>query len=121
MPTRATSVLTADSKQKKGIKSSIGRLFGKKKEGGGRLEPTVSRDGQALPALTGLTPASASAWKTTYKQSQRRFKPPLLSFRFRDGYRRHNDAGQTGHTGRKGPQDEEEVGPFNIFCIIYVL
>lgn len=68
LPTRANSVLTADSKQKKGIKSSIGRLFGKKKEGGGRLEPTVGRDGQALPALTGLTPASSSAWKTSYTQ-----------------------------------------------------
>uniref|UniRef100_A0A671VD59 PTPRF interacting protein alpha 4 n=1 Tax=Sparus aurata TaxID=8175 RepID=A0A671VD59_SPAAU len=38
-------------KQKKGIKSSIGRLFGKK-EKGGRMEPTVGRDGQTLPALT---------------------------------------------------------------------
>lgn len=54
LPTRASSVPTANSKQKKGIKQSIGRLFGKKKEGGVRLEPTVGRDGQALPALTGL-------------------------------------------------------------------
>ncbi|XP_019736910.1 liprin-alpha-4 isoform X4 [Hippocampus comes] len=40
-------------KQKKGIKSSIGRLFGKK-EKGGRMEPTrdFARDGQPLPALT---------------------------------------------------------------------
>ncbi|XP_068171483.1 liprin-alpha-4 [Antennarius striatus] len=38
-------------KQKKGIKSSIGRLFGKK-EKGGRLEQTVCRDGQPLPALS---------------------------------------------------------------------
>ncbi|XP_056292485.1 liprin-alpha-4 isoform X6 [Pseudoliparis swirei] len=37
-------------KQKKGIKSSIGRLFGKKEKG--RLEQTVCRDGQPLPALT---------------------------------------------------------------------
>uniref|UniRef100_A0A3Q2XR94 PTPRF interacting protein alpha 4 n=1 Tax=Hippocampus comes TaxID=109280 RepID=A0A3Q2XR94_HIPCM len=39
--------------QKKGIKSSIGRLFGKK-EKGGRMEPTrdFARDGQPLPALT---------------------------------------------------------------------
>ncbi|XP_051932804.1 liprin-alpha-4 isoform X4 [Hippocampus zosterae] len=40
-------------KQKKGIKSSIGRLFGKK-EKGGRMEPTrdFARDGQPLAALT---------------------------------------------------------------------
>ncbi|KAG8007944.1 Liprin-alpha-4 [Nibea albiflora] len=38
-------------KQKKGIKSSIGRLFGKK-EKGGRMEQTVGRDGQPLPALS---------------------------------------------------------------------
>uniref|UniRef100_A0A3Q2XPG6 PTPRF interacting protein alpha 4 n=1 Tax=Hippocampus comes TaxID=109280 RepID=A0A3Q2XPG6_HIPCM len=40
--------------RKKGIKSSIGRLFGKK-EKGGRMEPTrdFARDGQPLPALTG--------------------------------------------------------------------
>ncbi|XP_049589818.1 liprin-alpha-4 isoform X4 [Syngnathus scovelli] len=40
-------------KQKKGIKSSIGRLFGKK-EKGGRMEQTrdFTRDGQPLPALT---------------------------------------------------------------------
>uniref|UniRef100_A0AAQ4Q6G0 PTPRF interacting protein alpha 4 n=1 Tax=Gasterosteus aculeatus aculeatus TaxID=481459 RepID=A0AAQ4Q6G0_GASAC len=38
-------------KQKKGIKSSIGRLFGKKEKG--RLEQTLGRDGQNLPALTG--------------------------------------------------------------------
>uniref|UniRef100_A0A8C4HVP5 PTPRF interacting protein alpha 4 n=1 Tax=Dicentrarchus labrax TaxID=13489 RepID=A0A8C4HVP5_DICLA len=38
-------------KQKKGIKSSIGRLFGKK-EKGGRMEQTVGRDGQLLPALS---------------------------------------------------------------------
>ncbi|XP_037108969.1 liprin-alpha-4 isoform X4 [Syngnathus acus] len=40
-------------KQKKGIKSSIGRLFGKK-EKGGRMEQTrdFARDGQPLPALT---------------------------------------------------------------------
>ncbi|XP_036007246.1 liprin-alpha-4 isoform X3 [Fundulus heteroclitus] len=37
-------------KQKKGIKSSIGRLFGKKEKG--RMEQTVGRDGQSLPALT---------------------------------------------------------------------
>nr|XP_040059872.1 liprin-alpha-4 isoform X9 [Gasterosteus aculeatus aculeatus] len=37
-------------KQKKGIKSSIGRLFGKKEKG--RLEQTLGRDGQNLPALT---------------------------------------------------------------------
>uniref|UniRef100_A0A674MLS6 PTPRF interacting protein alpha 4 n=1 Tax=Takifugu rubripes TaxID=31033 RepID=A0A674MLS6_TAKRU len=37
-------------KQKKGIKSSIGRLFGKK-EKGGRMEPTIGRE--PLPALTG--------------------------------------------------------------------
>uniref|UniRef100_A0A8C7XGX2 PTPRF interacting protein alpha 4 n=1 Tax=Oryzias sinensis TaxID=183150 RepID=A0A8C7XGX2_9TELE len=36
-------------KQKKGIKSSIGRLFGKKEKG--RMEQTVGRDGQSLPAL----------------------------------------------------------------------
>uniref|UniRef100_A0AAQ4QEX1 PTPRF interacting protein alpha 4 n=1 Tax=Gasterosteus aculeatus aculeatus TaxID=481459 RepID=A0AAQ4QEX1_GASAC len=36
--------------QKKGIKSSIGRLFGKKEKG--RLEQTLGRDGQNLPALT---------------------------------------------------------------------
>uniref|UniRef100_A0A671VEG7 PTPRF interacting protein alpha 4 n=1 Tax=Sparus aurata TaxID=8175 RepID=A0A671VEG7_SPAAU len=41
-------------KQKKGIKSSIGRLFGKK-EKGGRMEPTVGRDGQTLPALTDIS------------------------------------------------------------------
>uniref|UniRef100_A0A8C7XHF9 PTPRF interacting protein alpha 4 n=1 Tax=Oryzias sinensis TaxID=183150 RepID=A0A8C7XHF9_9TELE len=34
---------------KKGIKSSIGRLFGKKEKG--RMEQTVGRDGQSLPAL----------------------------------------------------------------------
>ncbi|XP_061641333.1 liprin-alpha-4 isoform X11 [Phyllopteryx taeniolatus] len=40
-------------KPKKGIKSSIGRLFGKK-EKGGRMEQTrdFARDGQPLPALT---------------------------------------------------------------------
>uniref|UniRef100_A0A1A8K9S8 Protein tyrosine phosphatase, receptor type, f polypeptide (PTPRF), interacting protein (Liprin), alpha 4 n=1 Tax=Nothobranchius kuhntae TaxID=321403 RepID=A0A1A8K9S8_NOTKU len=37
-------------KQKKGIKSSIGRLFGKKEKG--RMDQTVGRDGQSLPALT---------------------------------------------------------------------
>ncbi|XP_054640499.1 liprin-alpha-4 isoform X3 [Dunckerocampus dactyliophorus] len=37
-------------KQKKGIKSSIGRLFGKKEKG--RMEQTICRDGQPLPALT---------------------------------------------------------------------
>uniref|UniRef100_A0A3P9KZE4 PTPRF interacting protein alpha 4 n=1 Tax=Oryzias latipes TaxID=8090 RepID=A0A3P9KZE4_ORYLA len=37
------------SKIKKGIKSSIGRLFGKKEKG--RMEQTVGRDGQSLPAL----------------------------------------------------------------------
>lgn len=46
------SDLTVSSKQKKGIKSSIGRLFGKK-EKGGRMEQTVGRDGQPLPALSG--------------------------------------------------------------------
>uniref|UniRef100_A0A8C6PCJ8 PTPRF interacting protein alpha 4 n=1 Tax=Nothobranchius furzeri TaxID=105023 RepID=A0A8C6PCJ8_NOTFU len=35
---------------KKGIKSSIGRLFGKKEKG--RMDQTVGRDGQSLPALT---------------------------------------------------------------------
>ncbi|KAK7915882.1 hypothetical protein WMY93_011643 [Mugilogobius chulae] len=38
------------NKAKKGIKSSIGRLFGKKEKG--RLEPTVGREGQQLSALT---------------------------------------------------------------------
>uniref|UniRef100_A0A669DR14 PTPRF interacting protein alpha 4 n=1 Tax=Oreochromis niloticus TaxID=8128 RepID=A0A669DR14_ORENI len=38
-------------KQKKGIKSSIGRLFGKKEKG--RMDQTVSREGQPLPALSG--------------------------------------------------------------------
>uniref|UniRef100_A0A7N8Y9F9 PTPRF interacting protein alpha 4 n=1 Tax=Mastacembelus armatus TaxID=205130 RepID=A0A7N8Y9F9_9TELE len=38
-------------KPKKGIKSSIGRLFGKKEKG--RLDQTVGRDGQSLPALSG--------------------------------------------------------------------
>uniref|UniRef100_A0A674P973 PTPRF interacting protein alpha 4 n=1 Tax=Takifugu rubripes TaxID=31033 RepID=A0A674P973_TAKRU len=42
-------VLTLSRKQKKGIKSSIGRLFGKK-EKGGRMEPTIGRE--PLPALT---------------------------------------------------------------------
>uniref|UniRef100_A0A3Q4H8F9 PTPRF interacting protein alpha 4 n=1 Tax=Neolamprologus brichardi TaxID=32507 RepID=A0A3Q4H8F9_NEOBR len=37
-------------KQKKGIKSSIGRLFGKKEKG--RMDQTVSREGQPLPALS---------------------------------------------------------------------
>uniref|UniRef100_A0A3Q3RX54 PTPRF interacting protein alpha 4 n=1 Tax=Mastacembelus armatus TaxID=205130 RepID=A0A3Q3RX54_9TELE len=37
-------------KPKKGIKSSIGRLFGKKEKG--RLDQTVGRDGQSLPALS---------------------------------------------------------------------
>ncbi|CAB1425784.1 unnamed protein product [Pleuronectes platessa] len=37
-------------KQKKGIKSSIGRLFGKKEKG--RLDQTMGREGQPLPALT---------------------------------------------------------------------
>lgn len=46
------SLLMVSSKQKKGIKSSIGRLFGKK-EKGGRMEQTVGRDGQPLPALSG--------------------------------------------------------------------
>uniref|UniRef100_A0A674ME29 PTPRF interacting protein alpha 4 n=1 Tax=Takifugu rubripes TaxID=31033 RepID=A0A674ME29_TAKRU len=36
-------VLTLSRKQKKGIKSSIGRLFGKK-EKGGRMEPTIGRE-----------------------------------------------------------------------------
>lgn len=48
-------VSTINSKQKKGIKSSIGRLFGKK-EKGGRMEQTMGRDGQPLPALSGPTP-----------------------------------------------------------------
>uniref|UniRef100_A0AAQ6A657 SAM domain-containing protein n=1 Tax=Amphiprion ocellaris TaxID=80972 RepID=A0AAQ6A657_AMPOC len=39
-------------KQKKGIKSSIGRLFGKKEKG--RMDQTVGRDGQSLPALSGM-------------------------------------------------------------------
>uniref|UniRef100_A0A7N6B8P1 SAM domain-containing protein n=1 Tax=Anabas testudineus TaxID=64144 RepID=A0A7N6B8P1_ANATE len=38
-------------KQKKGIKSSIGRLFGKKEKG--RMDQSVGRDGQTLPALSG--------------------------------------------------------------------
>uniref|UniRef100_UPI003AB0CBE2 liprin-alpha-4 n=1 Tax=Centroberyx gerrardi TaxID=166262 RepID=UPI003AB0CBE2 len=38
--------LTHTSKQKKGIKSSIGRLFGKKEKG--RLDQTVGREGQTL-------------------------------------------------------------------------
>uniref|UniRef100_A0AAX7TTQ6 SAM domain-containing protein n=1 Tax=Astatotilapia calliptera TaxID=8154 RepID=A0AAX7TTQ6_ASTCA len=38
------------NKQKKGIKSSIGRLFGKKEKG--RMDQTVSREGQPLPALS---------------------------------------------------------------------
>uniref|UniRef100_A0A7N6AZU0 SAM domain-containing protein n=1 Tax=Anabas testudineus TaxID=64144 RepID=A0A7N6AZU0_ANATE len=38
------------SKQKKGIKSSIGRLFGKKEKG--RMDQSVGRDGQTLPALS---------------------------------------------------------------------
>ncbi|KAJ0023736.1 hypothetical protein NQD34_003635 [Periophthalmus magnuspinnatus] len=37
-------------KAKKGIKSSIGRLFGKKEKG--RMEPSVGREGQQLSALT---------------------------------------------------------------------
>ncbi|XP_067361715.1 liprin-alpha-4 isoform X3 [Channa argus] len=37
-------------KQKKGIKSSIGRLFGKKEKG--RMDQTLGRDGQPLPALS---------------------------------------------------------------------
>uniref|UniRef100_A0A8C7XH89 PTPRF interacting protein alpha 4 n=1 Tax=Oryzias sinensis TaxID=183150 RepID=A0A8C7XH89_9TELE len=40
-------------KQKKGIKSSIGRLFGKKEKG--RMEQTVGRDGQSLPMGIGDT------------------------------------------------------------------
>lgn len=48
-------VSTINSKQKKGIKSSIGRLFGKK-EKGGRMEQTMGRDGQPLPALSGPPP-----------------------------------------------------------------
>lgn len=43
-------VFTLSRKPKKGIKSSIGRLFGKK-EKGGRMEPTIGRE--PLPALTG--------------------------------------------------------------------
>ena len=52
---RCNTVCSVCSKPKKGIKSSIGRLFGKK-EKGGRMEPTVGRDGQTLPALTGPLP-----------------------------------------------------------------
>lgn len=52
---RCNTICSVCSKQKKGIKSSIGRLFGKK-EKGGRMEPTVGRDGQTLPALTGPLP-----------------------------------------------------------------
>ncbi|XP_047188825.1 liprin-alpha-4 isoform X1 [Scophthalmus maximus] len=37
-------------KQRKGIKSSIGRLFGKKEKG--RMDQTLGRDGQPLPALS---------------------------------------------------------------------
>uniref|UniRef100_A0A8C9Y7F7 PTPRF interacting protein alpha 4 n=1 Tax=Sander lucioperca TaxID=283035 RepID=A0A8C9Y7F7_SANLU len=40
-------------KQKKGIKSSIGRLFGKKEKG--RMEQTVGREGQPLPMGIGDT------------------------------------------------------------------
>uniref|UniRef100_A0AAQ6AGR1 SAM domain-containing protein n=1 Tax=Amphiprion ocellaris TaxID=80972 RepID=A0AAQ6AGR1_AMPOC len=43
-------VLIICRKQKKGIKSSIGRLFGKKEKG--RMDQTVGRDGQSLPALS---------------------------------------------------------------------
>lgn len=43
-------LFTLSRKQKKGIKSSIGRLFGKK-EKGGRMEQTIGRE--PLPALTG--------------------------------------------------------------------
>ncbi|XP_030231037.1 liprin-alpha-4 isoform X2 [Gadus morhua] len=39
------------NKQKKGIKSSIGRLFGKKEKG--RMEQAVGREGQPLPPVPG--------------------------------------------------------------------
>uniref|UniRef100_A0A3B4GQZ7 PTPRF interacting protein alpha 4 n=1 Tax=Pundamilia nyererei TaxID=303518 RepID=A0A3B4GQZ7_9CICH len=44
------NILLCPLKQKKGIKSSIGRLFGKKEKG--RMDQTVSREGQPLPALS---------------------------------------------------------------------
>uniref|UniRef100_A0A7N8WWT5 PTPRF interacting protein alpha 4 n=1 Tax=Mastacembelus armatus TaxID=205130 RepID=A0A7N8WWT5_9TELE len=46
----STNFTHSGSKPKKGIKSSIGRLFGKKEKG--RLDQTVGRDGQSLPALS---------------------------------------------------------------------
>lgn len=51
VPTFVCFAVICCSKQKKGIKSSIGRLFGKKEKG--RLDQTMGRDGQPLPALSG--------------------------------------------------------------------
>uniref|UniRef100_A0A7N6AAW2 SAM domain-containing protein n=1 Tax=Anabas testudineus TaxID=64144 RepID=A0A7N6AAW2_ANATE len=48
--TNSTGSFWKLSKQKKGIKSSIGRLFGKKEKG--RMDQSVGRDGQTLPALS---------------------------------------------------------------------
>uniref|UniRef100_M3ZNZ1 PTPRF interacting protein alpha 4 n=1 Tax=Xiphophorus maculatus TaxID=8083 RepID=M3ZNZ1_XIPMA len=49
-PGRESTPGPSCNSQKKGIKSSIGRLFGKKEKG--RMDQTVGRDGQSLPALT---------------------------------------------------------------------
>uniref|UniRef100_A0A8C6PB72 PTPRF interacting protein alpha 4 n=1 Tax=Nothobranchius furzeri TaxID=105023 RepID=A0A8C6PB72_NOTFU len=55
-PSALSRAAETTSKQKKGIKSSIGRLFGKKEKG--RMDQTVGRDGQSLPALTGSLQAA---------------------------------------------------------------
>uniref|UniRef100_H2RNZ3 PTPRF interacting protein alpha 4 n=1 Tax=Takifugu rubripes TaxID=31033 RepID=H2RNZ3_TAKRU len=62
-------VLTLSRKQKKGIKSSIGRLFGKK-EKGGRMEPTIGRE--PLPALTGPSNVWISKLAVSGLRSQKR-------------------------------------------------
>ncbi|CAL8379574.1 unnamed protein product [Boreogadus saida] len=52
------------NKQKKGIKSSIGRLFGKKEKG--RMEQAVGREGQPLPPVPGTAVCVCDGMKVQY-------------------------------------------------------
>lgn len=90
-------------KPKKGIKSSIGRLFGKKEKG--RLEQALSRDGQPLPALSG----TFSCPTLMQRLAETEINTVVLYFRLWHGHWWHYDSGKTGHPGREGSQDEEKV------------
>lgn len=69
-------VFTDSRKPKKGIKSSIGRLFGKK-EKGGRMEQTIGRE--PLPALTG--PLQTKGGIDVYVHTEIQMNARLLCFR----------------------------------------